>query len=264
MHKPHDNHTTGLSSCLLIMDDNHFLVEWLAYHYHSMPLRRLIVAVDPKSKTSPSEILDRYASRELMHITIWSDTHYLPSYLDPDMDPVKLYHFRQDCFISSCLKTLKQENRTWTMVINVTLRYQSPKGIKSKPIPGKTLVDLSQISLNELSCANANAHRSVKSVCPEMCAFIRTQLSPLVVYQYAGTLPQFTFRQDGRNSRTATEYSRRQYQSWTDDSASYWSKYFVAQVGTALATQLLEGAGQVERWNGLVVESKNETPRELS
>jgi hypothetical protein len=93
----------------------------------------------------------------------------------------------------------------------VTLRHQSPKELKSKPISGKALVDLSQISPNELS--RANAHRPVTYVCPQTYAFIRTQLSPLVVCQYAGTLPQFNFRQHGRTSRTAAEYNRRQNQS---------------------------------------------------
>ena len=41
------DHNEGFSSCLLIMDDNHYLIEWLAYHYHVLPLRRLIVATDP-------------------------------------------------------------------------------------------------------------------------------------------------------------------------------------------------------------------------
>jgi hypothetical protein len=31
----------GFSSCLLVMDDNPYLIEWLAYHYQSLPLKRL-------------------------------------------------------------------------------------------------------------------------------------------------------------------------------------------------------------------------------
>jgi hypothetical protein len=50
----------AFSACLLIRDDNHFLVEWMLYHYHVLPLRYLIVMVDPQSQTSPSKILDRY------------------------------------------------------------------------------------------------------------------------------------------------------------------------------------------------------------
>ena len=51
------------SACLLVKDDNQLLPEWLAYHYTVMPLRRLIVGVDPLSLTRVEPILDKY--REL-------------------------------------------------------------------------------------------------------------------------------------------------------------------------------------------------------
>jgi hypothetical protein len=51
------------SACLLVKDDNQLLPEWLAYHYTIMPLRRLIVGVDPLSLTRVEPILDKY--REL-------------------------------------------------------------------------------------------------------------------------------------------------------------------------------------------------------
>lgn len=37
----------SFAACLIVMDDNHRLVEWLAYHYWALPLRRLVIAVDP-------------------------------------------------------------------------------------------------------------------------------------------------------------------------------------------------------------------------
>ena len=51
------------SACLLVKDDNQLLPEWLAYHYTTMPLRRLIVGVDPLSLTRAEPIFDKY--REL-------------------------------------------------------------------------------------------------------------------------------------------------------------------------------------------------------
>jgi hypothetical protein len=30
----YDDPTNSFAACLLFMDDNHFLIEWLAYHYH--------------------------------------------------------------------------------------------------------------------------------------------------------------------------------------------------------------------------------------
>jgi hypothetical protein len=53
----------GFSACLLVMDDNHYLIEWLVYHYQSLPLKRLIVGVDLRSQTSPTMVLDRYRQR---------------------------------------------------------------------------------------------------------------------------------------------------------------------------------------------------------
>jgi hypothetical protein len=41
------------SACLLIKDDNDILSEWIAYHYHVLKMRRLVVAVDPLSIESP-------------------------------------------------------------------------------------------------------------------------------------------------------------------------------------------------------------------
>ena len=66
----------GLSACLLVNDENPRLPEWLAYHYYILPLRSLIVAVDPASRSSPQSILDRYSC--LMDVTIWNDNDYLP------------------------------------------------------------------------------------------------------------------------------------------------------------------------------------------
>ncbi len=70
------NHRDYFGACLLVMDDNHYLPEWLAYHYIFLPLRRLIVAVDPKFRTPPSGIFDRF--RGLMNITKWDDNQFLP------------------------------------------------------------------------------------------------------------------------------------------------------------------------------------------
>jgi hypothetical protein len=57
---PHSPYEEGIAACLLVKDDNHRLVEWLAYHYTMLPLRRLIIAVDPGSLTSPHRILQRW------------------------------------------------------------------------------------------------------------------------------------------------------------------------------------------------------------
>ena len=74
----HDNQQLQFppwSACLLIKDNNIILPEWLAYHYTVLPLRRLIVAVDPTSKTDPRYIFDQYKSIG-MNVTVWTDDDY--------------------------------------------------------------------------------------------------------------------------------------------------------------------------------------------
>ena len=38
-----------------------------------------------------------------------------------------------------------------------------------------------------------------------------------------------------------------------DDSAKFWLKDFVNKVGSKLASELLEGAGEVARWNNVLI-----------
>ena len=70
----------GLGLCLLIKDDNELLPEFLAYHYHALQMRTLIVAVDPSSQTSPTHILQRFQNI-LPHLTIhrWKDHVFMPA-----------------------------------------------------------------------------------------------------------------------------------------------------------------------------------------
>ena len=137
------------SACLMIKDDNHYLVEWLAYHYHFLPLRRLIVGIDPTSTTSPHCILNRYHSRGLINITEWYNpnedyiskeqillqqqhqqlqqeeqktttkknlTNDRRSHLPPirssypkSEHPIDIFRFRQQTFYQHCLRTLYEE-----------------------------------------------------------------------------------------------------------------------------------------------------------
>jgi hypothetical protein len=67
--EPHCDAPFSFSACLLVKDDNKILPEWLAYHYEVLPLRRLIIAIDPLSTTSPEPILQAY--RKIgMNITV--------------------------------------------------------------------------------------------------------------------------------------------------------------------------------------------------
>ena len=72
------NEDIGISACLLVNDENPRLPEWIAYHYQILPLRSLIVAVDPASRSSPAEILDRWKNIMGLDVQIWEEKKYMP------------------------------------------------------------------------------------------------------------------------------------------------------------------------------------------
>jgi hypothetical protein len=140
------------SACLLVKDDNDILNEWIAYHYHVLKLRTLVLASDPSSKTSPTVVLNRWKS--LMDIREWTDSDYMPDFflrekygLVPKMlgrkvkriirqeDRVRVnnHNFRQVTFLGSCIHYLKNHNKTWMvhidtdeyMVLHPQVRQQS-------------------------------------------------------------------------------------------------------------------------------------------
>ena len=117
----------SMAGCLLIKDENNNLGEWIAYHSFSLPLRHLVVAVDPHSMTSPSEILSRWTALG-MDIVEWNDTDYIKSEkrykvsLDSplnDTTHIRSYILRQRLFVSACLGYHKAQNRTWVLTTDV-------------------------------------------------------------------------------------------------------------------------------------------------
>jgi len=111
----------SFAACLLMKDDNHWLIEWLAYHYYVLPLRHLIVVRDPNSATSPSKVLKRWENR--INITVWTDQNIIPKWVlrkhnaNNTMDAVRLHRYRQQFFYARCLKAFKNdEQRTWVMM----------------------------------------------------------------------------------------------------------------------------------------------------
>ena len=118
----------SMSGCLLVMDDNARLVEWLAYHYFTAKLRYLIVAIDPRSTTSPQSILDRWTSHGFYY-EIWQDEDYMGARvlnkrqkLDElgRQDLTTVHRVRQKAFYQFCLEHLEAQHRnTWTLLIDV-------------------------------------------------------------------------------------------------------------------------------------------------
>ena len=101
----------AMAACLLMFDDNLSLVEWLAYHYHTMPLRHVIVLTDPRSTESPLPILQRWDG--LMTYEYWNEERVFQK--DPETlehlrrqgDLVKLHRARQGHFYAQCMRELK-------------------------------------------------------------------------------------------------------------------------------------------------------------
>jgi hypothetical protein len=131
------------SACLLVMDDNHYLIEWLAYHYHALNLRTLIVMTDPASQTSPHPILKRWKNLKLMDIVEWTDRDFMTKeefqtaqtevinyFGGTQITPKLIIHrARQRMFYYKCLQTLKQQGKTWTLLTDtdefVTINYET-------------------------------------------------------------------------------------------------------------------------------------------
>jgi len=113
-----------MSVCLLIKDENNNLPEWIAYHYHTLPLRHLVVAIDPNSMTSPMDILKQWNNTFGMEITVWNDSDYLPKGIQGPLpwnatkSHVPIHRKRQRWFYQKCIKYLHARKRTWTAFID--------------------------------------------------------------------------------------------------------------------------------------------------
>lgn len=92
----------------------------------TLPLRRLIVAIDPLSNGSPLRILRRWES--LMNISIWEDDHYFNRFLrssilrSVDVNGtskilINMHRQRQKVFYFQCMRKLKDEGHHWTAFV---------------------------------------------------------------------------------------------------------------------------------------------------
>lgn len=137
------------SACLLIRDDNFILNEWLAYHYHTLKQRYLVVAVDPNSLTTPSKILESWENLTDLKMTIWNDADFMPKQflqsgfyvpltringnasvskwhsgfedeetVKRDLQNIQNHRFRQVTFLSSCYRHMRREKKTWVLHVD--------------------------------------------------------------------------------------------------------------------------------------------------
>ena len=146
----HDEQSDGTAACLLIMDGSHLLIEWLAYHYHVLRLRHLIVAVDPRSTTTPTDILKRWVER--INIQIWhGEERYinLQKFHQQVENRMEEYHreasnfdlsahrTRQREFNKECSIAHKMKDRGWTFLIDTDeFIYMNPIKRDQQKFPG--------------------------------------------------------------------------------------------------------------------------------
>ena len=123
------NRNDGFSGCLVLKDDNDRLSEWIAYHYLTLPLKYLIVAVDPTGKTTPRDIVNVWNGTNTnesddkidvdlgVEILLWDDADY-GHWIDEEMDDIHKHRHRQKTFLAQCQKYHKARNRTWIALVD--------------------------------------------------------------------------------------------------------------------------------------------------
>lgn len=67
----------SFSGCILFLNQNHRMAEWIAYHYFALPLRTLFIAYDPKTKDRATKLIERW--KNVIHFVEWEDEDYLPA-----------------------------------------------------------------------------------------------------------------------------------------------------------------------------------------
>lgn len=84
--RPPDEDLPVFAICLLTRDDLPILPEWIAYHYHAVNLRHLVVAVDPLSASDPKPILENFSThlgantKDPLIVEEWKEADFMPDY----------------------------------------------------------------------------------------------------------------------------------------------------------------------------------------
>ena len=131
--------------CMLTKDDNHYWPEFLAYHMTFLPLQRMIVVIDPTSRTSPLPIFDRFAP--YINITVVNDTQLGLHQMKP-VDDIATHRRRQKYQIEDCTMRLRKEGwQGWVAYIDsdefiVPNWYALRNHSIQKYTPGDTLSDI--------------------------------------------------------------------------------------------------------------------------
>jgi hypothetical protein len=137
---PSTMHTnTAFSACLVLEkeQDYPYLTEWIAYHWHVLPLRQLVLWNDPSITAGPAllaSILGPWAQK--MDITVWDHPVQIYPAGHPQhklllqrqrqrqpQDQPQDHHDRiqnrnhlQTVFLGKCLRTLQRQGHSWTIL----------------------------------------------------------------------------------------------------------------------------------------------------
>jgi len=116
--RQYDIPSDGFSGCLVLKDDNDRLPEWLAYHWLVLPLKYLIIAIDPTGTTTPEKIIHPWKTLDKgMEIVLWNDVDYNHS-IDEELDEKHQHRQRQKHFLAKCMLHHKERNRSWVAIVD--------------------------------------------------------------------------------------------------------------------------------------------------
>ena len=108
---PPFSHEESFGACLLIMDQNHRITEWIAYHFFALPLRTLVIAYDPRSTDRASDLVKRW--KDVIDIIEWEENDYLPINWTSSLrykGGTAVHKHRQPRFMAACNQLMHSKN----------------------------------------------------------------------------------------------------------------------------------------------------------
>ena len=198
----HQEEDESFSACLLVMDENHRLPEWIAYHYFMLPLRHLIILVDPRSRTRPDPIMERWRPF-LSTLQVWSDDdiQYTPMNSSSQEVRTLVHRKRQSTFYQHCARSFRQQNRSWVSFHDVDeYVYLDPVSVPHArdrmTKPGSVLSFLKEMRATTNKTTNETTSKNLlqytKDAFQKRCIIVsRTYFGAVESSHVQGTVPSY-------------------------------------------------------------------------
>ena len=127
--------TQNISACLMVKEDNHKMVEWIAYHHYTLPLTRVIVCEEQGNK---EYVRDQFADsvwKDRVQFEFWVagvdfyNNSRQKACLQSDISAARsrptaanqsnLFHrpIQRACY-DTCMRRLKATGATWTLFLD--------------------------------------------------------------------------------------------------------------------------------------------------